>query len=211
MLTLHYVGPKPIINQHGVFFKPGKEDKYIYLRTAVYLLLSIDKDAKKKFRGTPTETLSDPEILEVLKAYEPDLEQHILEEERRYEEHIEAMKEQARTHPLTEDERTAWLNNIEIMRPYLLQREINKLYYIHCIKAIQNIIHDEHLTEIDVNFSFANWHVLSSIAGNLEYGVKSVRTLIQVVPDREGNLITKLLINPPADRTSSSSFTPPIH
>jgi len=202
MLSLHYVGPKPIINQHGVFFKPGKEDKYIYLKTAVYLLLSIDDKASEKFHGRPREDLSDEEILSILKAYEPDLEQHILEEERRYEKHIEEMKEQARSHPLTEDERIAWLNNIEIMRPYLLQREINKLYYIHCIKAIQNIIHDEHLVEIDVTFSFANWHVLSSIAGNLEYGVKSVRTLIQVVPDRTGNLITKLLINPPTDRTS---------
>ena len=196
MLPLHYVGPKPIINQHGVFFKPGKEDKYVYLKTAVYLLLSIDDHSDEKYSGSIREDLSDQEVIKILQAYEPKLEEHILEEERRYEEHIEEMKAHARAHPLTEDEREAWLNNIEIMRPYMLQREINKLYYIHCIRAIQHIIHDRHLQEIDIDFSFKHWHVLSSIAGNLEYGVKSVSTAIKVVPDTNGTLIAKLLINP---------------
>jgi len=197
MLPLHYVGPKPIISHHGVFFKPGKEDKYVYLKTAVYLLLSIDKHADEKYSGSIHDNMSDREIIQVLQAYEPKLEEHILEEEHRYEAHIESMKKQAYAHPLTDEERKAWLNNIKLMRPYLLQREINKLYYIHCIKAIQNIIHDEHLQEIDINFSFKNWHILSSIAGNLEYGVKSVHTAIKVVPDPKGTLVAKLLINPP--------------
>ncbi len=207
MFHLHYTGSKPIISQHGIFFKEGKEDKYIYLKTAVYLLLSIDKEAYKKYQGTPSESLSDQEIMDILKAYEPNLETHILEEEKRYEAHIEEMKEQARSHPLTEDERLAWLNNIEIMRPYLIQREINKLYYIHCIKAIKTIIHDEQLKEIDINFSLKNWHILTSIAGNLEYGVKSVRTAIKVEPDKEGELIARLLINPPPEFLSTPTVT----
>ena len=198
MFQLHYTGPKPVISQHGIFFKGGKEDKYIYLKTAVYLLLSIDKHYYEKYKGTPSERLSDREILEVLQAYEPNLEQHIREEEERYETHIEEMREHAKSHPLTKDERNTWLKNIEIMRPYMIQREVNKLYYIHCIKAIKEIIHQEQLEEIDINFTLRNWHILASIAGNLEYGVKSVRTAIKVTPDKEGHLVTRLLINPPS-------------
>jgi DNA-binding TFAR19-related protein (PDSD5 family) len=205
MLILHYTGPKPIISQHGIFFKHGKEDKYVYLKTAVYLLLSIDKDAYRKYKGTPSEALTDQEVIDILRSYEPNLEQHISEEEKRYEAHIEEMREHARSHPLTEEERTAWLNNIEIMRPYLIQREINKLYYIHCIKAIKEIIHEERLKEIDINFSLKNWHILASIAGNLEYGVKSVHTMIKVETDKEGELIARLLINPPAELLSPTS------
>jgi hypothetical protein len=205
MFQLHYTGSKPIISQHGIFFKEGKEDKYIYLRTAIYLLLSIDKHYYEKYKGSPSEKLSDQEILEVLQVYEPNLEQHLLEEKQKYEAHIEEMREHARSHPLTEEERTAWINNIEIMRPYLIQREINKLYYIHCIKAIQEIIHEDQLKEIDINFSLKNWHILTSIAGNLGYGVKSVRTVIKVETDKEENLIAKLLINPPAEFLSPTS------
>ncbi len=203
MLTLHYVGPKPIINQHGVFFKPGKEDKYLYLKSAVYLLLALDRQSRKRSHHTPNEHLSDEQILDILKAYEPDLDRHIAQEEQRYEEHIEAMKNAARLAPVTGDERTAWLNNIEIMRPYLVQREINKLYYIHCIRAIKEIIHDEQLQEIDVDFSFKNWHILSSIAGSLEYGVKSVSTVIKVTKNPQGEMIARLVINPPSDRLVS--------
>ena len=197
MFQLHPTGPKPIISQHGIFFKTGKKDKYIYLKTAVFLLLSIDKQHYEKYKGSPSETLSDAEILEVLQAYEPDLEQHLVAEEQRYEAHIEAIRQQVRSHPLTEDERLAWLNNIEIMYPYLIQREINKLTYIHCIKAIQEIIHKAQLKEIDISFSLKNWHILTSIAGHLEYGVKSVRTNIKTAMTKEGILIAKLLINPP--------------
>ena len=203
MFQLHYTGSKPIISQHGIFFKERKEDKYIYLKTAVYLLLSIDKNYSDKYQGKPSEKLSDQEILEVLQAYEPDLEQHLLEEEHKYEALIEEMRSHAKSHPLTQDERTAWLNNIDIMRPYLIQREINKLYYTHCIIAIQEIIHKERLKEIDIDFSLKNWHILASIAGHLEHGIKSVHTVIKVEPDRDGELAAKLLINPPDELLSS--------
>jgi len=205
MLRLHYVGPKVLISQHGIFFKKGKPDKYIYLHAAVYLLLTIDRHRQNRYSRAPSETLSDQEILEVLQAYEPHLDSHVQEEERRYEAHLERVREQVRSHPLSEEERRAWLNNIEIMRPYLIQREINKLYYIHCIKAIQKIIHQEEYREIDINFSLNHWHILTSIAGNLEYGVKSVRTEITLAINKEGILIARLLINPPSRDSSGQA------
>jgi len=196
MLKLHYAGPKPSISQHGIFFKGGKEDKYIYLKIAISILLSIDKESSKKYHGGAYDNIHDTEIPTILQGYEPDLEKHIIEEEVRYEKHIEEMIAQVETYALSEEDRSAWINNITLMRPYKIQREINKLYYIHCIKAIKEIIHRDHIKEIDVSFSLPSWHILESIAGNLEYGVKSVHTAIKVEPDKEGKLVTRLLINP---------------
>ncbi|GEM_PF-2504792 len=43
MLELSYMSPKPIINQHGVFFQKSKMDKYIYLSHAIGILKSINE------------------------------------------------------------------------------------------------------------------------------------------------------------------------
>ena len=190
-MKLHYAGPKPIISQHGIFFKNGKEDKYVYLKTAVKILLSIDKNV-----SDPTIRLTDSNIPEILETYEPKLAHHIEEEERLYEEHIQKMIKDVEKHPLTAEEKAIWIKNIHIMRPYMIQREINKLYYIHTIKAIKEVIHRDRITEIDIDFDMKNWHILESIAGNLEYGVKSIPTLVAVEPNIDGVLMVKLLINP---------------
>jgi len=199
MLNVQYAGPKPSISQHGIFFKGGKEDKYIYLKMAIFFLLSIDKEHGKKYHGGAYENIHDTDIPTILQGYEPELEKHIAEEEIRYEKHIDEMIAQVKAHPLSDADRSAWINNIILMKPYKIQREINKLYYIHCIKAIKAIIHRDMIKEIDVEFSLRSWHILESIAGNLGYGVKSVRTAIKVVLNKEGILIARLLINPPVE------------
>ena len=191
MFKLYYTGPKPIISQHGIFFKNGKEDKYVYLKTAVSVLLSIDKN-----QSDANIQLTDSNIPDILQSYEPELEKHIVAEEARYEAHIQTMIEEVHCHPLSHEDKETWIRNIHIMTPYMIQREINKLYYIHTIKAIKEVIHQDKIIEIDIDFDMKNWHILSSIAGNLEYGVKSIPTDIKVEPDKEGELIVKLLINP---------------
>ena len=199
-MKLHYTGPKPVISQHGVFFKNGKEDKYIYLKLAVRVLLAIDKDYNKQDKYETYikdhDNLTDEKVLEILKTYEPDLEKHVENEEKRYEKHIDTMIEEVKDTLLTDEEKSIWIKNINIMRPYMIQREINKLYYIHCIKAIKEIIHKDRISEIDIDFSLQHWHILESIAGNLEYGVKSIPTSIKVEPNKEGILMARLFINP---------------
>jgi hypothetical protein len=198
-LKLHYTGPKPIISQHGIFFKNGKEDKYIYIKLASRVLLAIDKNYSKQDKYVTYieehDALSNEKVLDILKTYEPDLETHIYNEEKHYEEHIDIMIEEVNNKLLTEEEKSTWINNINIMRPYMIQREINKLYYIHCIKAIKEIIHKDGIMEIDIDFNLQHWHILESIAGNLEYGVKSIPTVIKVEPSKEGVLMARLYIN----------------
>jgi len=194
-----YTGPKPFINQHGIFFKDGKEDKYIYLKMAIRVLLSIDKVYRKQTKFKlfidNHDNLTANDILEILKMYEPNFEQHIIDEEKKYEIHIENMiKEVEQNHIISESEKNVWIKNINIMKDYMIQREINKLYYIHIIKLIKDIIHKDNIKEIDIDFNLEHWHILESIAGNLSYGVKSVQTAIKVQEDNQKNLILRLLI-----------------
>ena len=200
MLIPNYAGPKPKISQHGIYFRKGKEDKYVYLKLATKILLFIDKDyTDKKHYETyidDHENISDTKVADILKIYEPELETHIDSEIVQYGQHIDEMIAEVKELPLTTDEQEIWIENINIMRKYLIQRETNKLYYIHCIKAIKRIIHDDKIAEIDINFTINHWHILESIAGNLEYGTKSVHTEIAVKPDSDGILMARLLINP---------------
>lgn len=47
-MKLEYAGLKPMINEHGVSFKDGKEDKFVYLKYAIDILLAIDHEHEKK-------------------------------------------------------------------------------------------------------------------------------------------------------------------
>ena len=198
MLTLHYAGPRPFINQHGVFFKDGKEDKYVYLELTAKILLYIDNISKKDDHFTITfqekQKLSDTDIIEIIKFYEPNIEKKVQDEEIKYNIHIQNMIDDVNKTDLSQVEKDVWIKNINIMKPYMLQREINKLYYIHYIKKIKSIIKSEHIKELDIAFDLENWHILESIAGNLEYGVDSVSTLMKVEPNEDGTPILKLVI-----------------
>jgi len=200
MLQLHYTGPKPLINEHGIFFKNGKIDKYIYLPISIRILKTIDRDyiTKKshKLYIKNHDDFTDEEMLETIKLHEPKLAEHVEAEELAYEKHIAEEIEQVKNKKyLTEIERETWIKNIEIMKPYLLQREINKLYYIHSIKRIKELIYEHEIYEIDMDFTLKDWHVLESISGNLEQGQKSVSTTIKVETDKNGVNVVKLFIN----------------
>ena len=43
-MKLEYAGLKPVINEHGISFKDGKEDKFIYLSFAIGILNAIDHE-----------------------------------------------------------------------------------------------------------------------------------------------------------------------
>lgn len=200
MLKIKYMGPKPQITENGVFFKDGKEDKYLYLKTAAQILLSLNKTVKKndnlQVLVSNHEDLSDEDIINIIKRYEPKLEEHIQIEEKKYELHIQDEIKDVENHKvLNDEEKRVWINNINIMKDYMIQREINKLFYIHLIKAIKDIIKENSVHEIDIDFSLEHWHVLSTISGNLEYGTKSVSTTIKMEVNENKDFFIRMIIN----------------
>ncbi len=196
-MTIKYAGPRPAISQHGIEFKDGKEDKYVYLIIAAQILVAIDKDYTEKAAysyDTATKRLSDDELLDIMLRYEPELKQRVISEEISYEEHLSEEIDRIKNRKdLKQIEIDVWVNNLNIMKKYRIQRAVNKIYYQHCIHDIANVIKREKIKEIDTPFFEKYWHVLQTIQGALREGKDSIGSDLKVEPTDNG-MIAKLFI-----------------
>lgn len=197
-MKIKYVGPRPEISEHGVTFKTGKEDKYVYLSIAVHLLIMLDKNIKenKTFSYTSKEeNLSDEQLLSTMLHYEPTLEESIRAEKEAYEKHLDEelahIEHREHMNPLNKQ---IYIENFKIMKEYRIQRAINKMYYMHCIKEIVDVIKREHIKEIDAPFHEKYWHILQTIEGDIVNLKSSIQCNLKVERDKENRLIAKLYI-----------------
>jgi len=198
-MQIKYVGPRPEISEHGVTFKTGKEDKYVYLSVAVQILIALDKNCKEdkvySYNGSQ-KPLSDAEMLDTMLKFEPTLEKSVLEEKASYAKHLDEeiahIEHREHMNPLNKE---IFLNNYKIMKEYRLQRAVNKMYYMHCIKEIVDVIKKEHIREIDAPFQEKYWHVLQTIEGSLISLKSSLSCDLRIERDKDNNLIAKLFIN----------------
>lgn len=197
-MTIKYAGPRPEISHHGIQFKDGKEDKYVYLIIAIQILKAIDKDYEEKKSysyDTKTKRFTDAELLDIMNTYEPNLKETVMQEEIRYEEHLqEEIAHVKQRKDLKEIERDTWIENLNIMQQYRIQRAVNKIYYIHCVADIAKVIKREKIKEIDTPFYEKYWHVLQTIQGTLSEGRDSVGTDLKVENTSEG-MIAKMFVN----------------
>lgn len=197
-MKIKYTGPRPHITQHGITFKEGKDDKYVYLTIAIQILKAIDNDfsQKKSYSyDANTKRMEDEQIVSFLHTYENTLEDDVKKERIRYEqkldEEIESVKNRLN---LKEEEKVAWVNNLEIMRDYRIQRAVNKIFYMHTIKEIAKVIHREKIKEIDTPFFEKFWHVLRTIEGELMSFKNPLQSELSVIKDKEDNLTARLVI-----------------
>lgn len=189
-MKIEYVGPRPIISEHGISFKEGKEDKYIYLKMAVAILQNIDDQTPPS-----KDELSDDEIQQIMLTYNPDLEHEAFTARTAYLEHIQEEIDQVHKRTTLSDiEKEIFIKNYEIMKDYRIQRAINKIFYMQAVREIINIIKRDHIQEIDVSFCEQNWHILQTIQGDISSLKSSIRTELKVEPDDSGKLIVKLFI-----------------
>ena len=197
-MTIKYAGPRPEISHHGIQFKDGKEDKYVYLIIAVQILKAIDKDYEEKKSysyDTKTKRFTDDELVEIMNEYEPHLKEAVMQEEIKYKEHLEEEIEQVKKRTdLKEVEKEIWINNLNIMQSYRIQRAVNKIYYLHCVRDIAAVIKRERIKEIDTPFYEKYWHVLQTIQGMLSEGRDSVGSDLKVENTQNG-MIAKMFVN----------------
>lgn len=197
-MTIKYAGPRPEISHHGIQFKDGKEDKYVYLIIAIQILKAIDKDYEEKKSysyDTKTKRFTDAELLDIMNTYEPNLKETVMQEEIKYEEHLqEEIAHVQLREDLKDIEKETWINNLKIMQPYRIQRAVNKIYYIHCVADIAKVIKREKIKEIDTPFYEKYWHVLQTIQGTLSEGRDSVGSDLKVENTPEG-MIAKMFVN----------------
>ena len=198
MRKISYSGPRPVISQYGIEFKEGKEDKYVYLMISIQILKAIDKNFKESKHYSydlGTKRVADDEILSTMTKYEPTLMDDVEKEASSYETKIENEIEDIKNlHTIGEIEKSVWISNLELMKEYRIQRAINKIFYIHSIFEIAEIIKREKIKEIDTPFYEKYWHVLKSIEGTINGEKNSLRANIEVV-NIDGAMKTKLIIS----------------
>ena len=197
-MTIKYAGPRPVITHHGVEFKDGKEDKYVYLKIGIEILKAIDHehvDNKSYSHDIDTKELTDAEMLDILISYEYDLELNTEKEIDGYSQHLESESDQI-SHKayLSDIEKEIWIKNLTMMKSYRTQRAVNKIYYMHCIRNIINIIKIRGIKEIDTPFSEKYWHVLQTIQGSLENDKTTFRTdlVINETKDKQLEAVLKI-------------------
>jgi hypothetical protein len=178
------MGPKPVISEHGVNFKDGKHDKYIYINDAIELLKAINHEyvEGKMYKYEALESkLTDKEIEDMITSYKPELEETISREITSYKTYLDKEIEDVSTaHPLlNEDEISAFQNNLKIMYDYRIQRAINKIYYMHIIEIISNLIKEHKIKDISTAFNEKFWHIMHTIQGELSNRKSYVATTIK--------------------------------
>jgi len=197
MLNVQYVGPRVEVSNHGVSYRKSKEDKYVYLLSALEILKNIDNDEeRKKLYSQHSGNKAIDEVLQtVLKCHESGVEAKVEEEECQYEEKIQHEIERIRNLPhLTEIDKEVWIKNIELVKEYKMQRAVNKRCYIHCIHNIIEVIKHNNIKEITTPFNKNFFHVLNSICGALITGKPSLDAKVLEENDKDNNMILKLSI-----------------
>lgn len=198
MSRVEYVGPRVEISNHGIIYRYDKEDKYVYLGTALEVLQDIDNDYEEKpsfSHQIGTIKLEDENLHSTLMQYEDRFESCISEECNRYKEKIDHQIEHVHTLThLSELDKEVWVRNIEIMRNYKMKRALNKMYYMHCIQDIVHVIKDKKIREITVPFNKNFFHVMNTVKGALITGKPSLDAKALEEYNKEGNLIVKLTI-----------------
>jgi hypothetical protein len=198
MSKVEYVGPRVEISNHGVTYRYSKEDKYIYLSAALEILKDIDNDYDKKpyyshkYKNKP---LKQKDLRKTLKRYEESVEECITEECRRYKlKRLHELEHILQIPHLTKIDKEVWIKNIEIMQKYRVQRAINKMYYMHTIQDIVQVIKYKKIKEVCVPFNKNFFHVLNTLKGALITGKPSFDAKVIEEYNKDNIMILKLRI-----------------
>jgi len=170
-MKVEYAGPKPIIDEKGIFFKDGKEDKFVYLTYAVDILNSINhpyEENKVYSYQINHKNITPNEILDILQKFHPNLENTMNKEIDSYMIHLDnEEKEVEKRTSLLDIEKYAFISNLKLMRNYKIQRAKNKIFYFHCIQTIVEIILKQKIKKLQIPFNEKFWHILQTIEGEL--------------------------------------------
>lgn len=177
-MELKYIGLKSYINQHGIFFKTGKEDKFSYLSSTINILKAIDNnyERQKHYTYECKQTLFESaNMIEILKSYFPNIEEDIEKKINKFVSHLEREDKEIRNSTRLNDlEKVAFCNNLNLMKNYKKGRMQNKIFYFYCIDAISKVIIKNKIKRIDTIFNEKFWHVLDSVKHQLaKYKINS--------------------------------------
>ena len=195
-MSLKYVGPNVRISQSGIEFDRNKEDKYVYLHSALQLLKAIDHEyVEDKIYTYKTDAMqqSEAELYALLKQYCPNIDKEIDEARQRAEAYVDELVERAKINTLIHrDDRRILLNNINMMRNYLIQRGINKSIYYCMIRILVIKLRHSRVKYIAIEPIYRKFvHVLRTVQGVLINQRSPIISDIDIYEER-GKLMIKL-------------------
>ena len=165
MITLNYVGNKPIISPNGISFE-GKEDKFKFIEPAAWilkLLLEFDKTSTEA-KISPKKRMNEKEIFEIIKNSIKNIERIHKESIEKYLKKLEEEQKTIDEIPFLKDkEKEAFKNNLSIMKEYRTKRAGNKIIYEMMIKKIKELIIKKEIKVLKTPSSKSFLHVMESI------------------------------------------------
>jgi len=186
-MKIEYSGPKPIISQHGISFKEGKDDKYIYLKHSLQILKAISHEYNKNQNYSyyiKTDELSQDEMIDIVLKFHPQMQTILNMEVNSYAQYLRKEEDEVKdSHVLNEDEKKIYLNNLQIMEKYKIQRMKNKIFYHHIIETIKEQIFEHKIKKLTAPFNEKFWHVFQTLQGEMSSCKNSVESEIKVNDD----------------------------
>lgn len=170
-MKFEYVGFRPIVSQHGISFKQGKDDKFVYFPYVYEIIdaLNNNYEANKNYSySIKLDNATINKLYEKVKIYFPNIEQEIKDKLNNYKKHLENEYEEIKEHStLNSTDKSIYLTNLELMREYRTKRAKNKIFYYYAVASIAEIIKENRIKEIDIPFNEKFWHVLKTLQGIL--------------------------------------------
>ena len=170
-MKLEYAGLKPVITEHGISFKQGKDDKFCYFPFVLEVLNALDNNyehVKTHSHQIKIENFNFSQTINKLLAINPNIQVSIDKEIANYLIHLENEENEIKSRTnLSDIEKEIYLTNLKLMRDYKIQRATNKIFYFNCIEAIIEVIKKNKIKKIDTIFNEKFWHILQTIEGEL--------------------------------------------
>ena len=178
-----------MISKHGISFKDGKEDKYVYLNIAFQILKTVDQETSNQnsFESSARNDSFDPkQMYQTIISYEKLLENSMKKQLSDYIIHLDNEIEDVKNSPAFEPiEKETFVNNLIIMKEYKIQRATNKIFYMNTIAVIAEVIKSRKIKKISTPFNEKFWHTLKTIQGNLTRNKRGLKSDLKVITNDE--------------------------
>lgn len=189
-MKLKYTGPKELISPHGVSFKRGKDDKYVYIHPAIQIYNAIHHDYEKDKIYTLNiegKRLSDEDLTEKILLLRAEFKKYFEEQVDEIKDYLdEEIDSISGLNEFSEEEKKIYKSNLIIMKNYRIQRAFNKAVYTKLIETIVDDIFIHKLKEINAPFNERFWHIFQTIQGELSnHNHRSIGSKLDILHDND--------------------------
>jgi len=151
-MKLKYVGAMPVVSNKGVGFDETKPDKFTFLNAAIELLDALSygpTETTQHLHNVSGKEHTPDEIKASLEKHCSNLNEYVLSSEEKAKSLVEELIERVHENKLiSEDDRRAWLKNIDLMKDYYYQYVANESAYKCALEALGQYIHDARVEEV---------------------------------------------------------------